>query len=84
MPAISKTVPKSPLHRRFCERVKARRRELQMTQQQAANRLGVSVATWNQIENGKFAPGLELLERVAKCLKFGPESLVAAELQRAG
>lgn len=84
MPAISKTVPKSPLHKRFCERVKARRIELGLTQQQAADRLGVTNPAWNAIENGKYSPGLDTVERVAKCLKCHADDLLERELQRAG
>jgi transcriptional regulator with XRE-family HTH domain len=83
MPAISKRIPSSALHRRFCERVKARRVELGMTQEEAAERLGVSGPQWNYIENGKSPPGLDTIERVAKCLKCDAEDLIARELQRA-
>jgi transcriptional regulator with XRE-family HTH domain len=81
MPAISKRIPTSALHRRFCGRVKARRIELEMTQQEAADKLGVSVAMWNQIENGKSPPGLDTIDRVAKCLKCQAEDLISRELQ---
>lgn len=62
-------VATSDEHAEFCERVKARRKELGLTQVQMAERLGMKQGAYAQIELGISAPGLHLLYRVAAALQ---------------
>lgn len=51
-------VATSEEHAEFCERVKARRKELGLTQAELAKRLGMTQPSYAQIEMGRFDPGL--------------------------
>ena len=52
------------------EKIRARRRELHLTQEKLAELAGVSVETIGTIENGNKAPRLDTLELVAGALGF--------------
>lgn len=56
-------------HAEFCERVKARRKELGLTQVQMAERLGMTQPAYAHIEYGRRAPGLRTVYRVAEALE---------------
>lgn len=62
-------MPKSPEHAAFCTRVKARRKELGLTQAEVAERLGISRPVVAEIENGKREPGLGVMSRLAEALE---------------
>lgn len=66
----------TPLHRVFCENVKARRAALGISQYEVARRLGVSQPTYAAIESGKAKPGLDTIERVATVLNIAPSDLL--------
>lgn len=69
-------VATSEEHAEFCERVKARRKELGLTQAEMAERLGVSQPTYQAIEAGRFEPGLKQLYRVALALDSSVHDLI--------
>jgi transcriptional regulator with XRE-family HTH domain len=69
-------VATSDEHAEFCERVKARRKELGLTQVQMAERLGITRPMYTHIETGKFAPGFMLLYRLAAALETTPQDLM--------
>ena len=62
-------MPTSSEHTEFCERIKARRLELGLTQAQCAERLGVSPTVFADLERGRSQPTLATLYRVAEALK---------------
>ena len=57
-------------HAEFCERVKARRKELGLTQADVAKLMGVTQPAYSSIELGTREPGLNQLYRVCKALKI--------------
>ena len=59
----------SDLHRVFLENVKARRQELDLTQSEVAEIMGVAQPTYAHIESGRNIPTLGIVERVAKALR---------------
>ncbi len=72
-------VPKeitSSLHRAFLENVKARRKQLKLTQVDVASRLGTSRVFFTQIETGQFVPGLDLIGRIAQALEMQANELL--------
>jgi len=66
MPATSKRIPKSPIHRRICGQIRSKRIAAGLSQEECAELLGVSGPRWNLIETGKHSPRVDLLERIAK------------------
>jgi transcriptional regulator with XRE-family HTH domain len=52
----------------FRQNVRKRRQELRLTQQQVAERLGVTGAYISEVEAGKRTPSLETVERLATAL----------------
>jgi putative transcriptional regulator len=62
-------VATSEEHAEFCERVKARRKELGLTQVEVAKLLGMTQASYAAIESGKREPGLNQVFRVATALE---------------
>jgi transcriptional regulator with XRE-family HTH domain len=64
-------------HAEFCERVKARRKELGLTQVQMAERLGMTQSGYGHIEVGRFEPGINQMVRVAKALETTLYELLA-------
>lgn len=52
-----------------------------MTQQQLADKLGVSRNTINSIENGKYLPSLELALKIAQYFNTSVESVFFKEEQ---
>ncbi len=71
----------SPLHRAFIENVKARRLELDLTQEQVAKKLKIAQSSYAEIEGGRRTPTLESVEKVAKALKIEPLALLAAPVE---
>ena len=68
--------PEVELHRIFRDNVYARRKELGLTQSEAAKKMGVSQPAWAQIEAMRTAPGLGIVERVAEVLRTTPSQLM--------
>lgn len=70
---------KTKLHRAFCQNVKVRRRQMGLTQEQVADRLGITQPAYAAIESGKAAPTLTVVERVASALRISASLLLASE-----
>lgn len=51
------------------KKIQKRRKELGFTQEDIADKVGISRAYMGYIEQGRYAPSLEVLEKVAKALK---------------
>ena len=64
------------LHDVFCENVRARRARLGLTQQEVADRLGISGPAYSQLESGRRCPTLQVVERVAQALNTAASSLI--------
>lgn len=71
----------STLHRVFCQRIVERRRELDLTQAQVAERLGVKRPVYSAIEAGRTTPGLDVVERVANALEISAIELLGSMSQ---
>jgi transcriptional regulator with XRE-family HTH domain len=67
------------MHRRFCANMRRRRLEINMTQQQLADKLGVAQPGIAAIEAGRASPTLDTVARVAEALDMSPEWLLALE-----
>jgi transcriptional regulator with XRE-family HTH domain len=68
-------------HAEFCERVKARRKELGLTQVQMAERLGVTQPTYAGFESGRFDPGLKTIYRIADALETTVHDLMPVSVK---
>lgn len=51
------------------KRIQKRRKELKLTQEDVGYKVGISRAYMGYIEQGRSAPSLEVLEKIAKVLK---------------
>ena len=51
------------------KKIQKRRKELELTQEDVAYKVGINRAYMGYIEQGRYAPSLEVLEKVAKVLK---------------
>lgn len=60
-------------------RIKERRKLLNLRQEDLADRLGVSRQTINAIENNKYNPSLELAMKLARLLEISVEELFSLE-----
>lgn len=69
-------VATSDEHAEFCERVKARRKELGLTQLQVAERLGMTQPSYAEIESGRTDPSLKRVYRVAEALETNVHDLL--------
>lgn len=58
------------------KRIKKRRNELGMTQEDLAEKVGVSRVYIGYVEQGRNTPSLEILEKIAKALKVKLSELV--------
>ncbi len=67
------------LHQAFCGNVKARRLQLALTQQDVAERMGVSQPSYAAIENGRREPTIGVVERVAEALELPPALLMTTQ-----
>jgi len=63
------------------ELIKERRLARGLTQQEAADRAGISRGEWNQIENGKRGVGPVNAERLADVLGGAPEDYLTRPVQ---
>ncbi len=57
----------------------ARRKELGLTQSQAAKVAGISQAYWAQLEAGDRTPQFDLLADLATALRTSPDTLVSSD-----
>jgi transcriptional regulator with XRE-family HTH domain len=83
MPAVSKRMPTGKLHKRFCENVRTLRKELGLTQEEAAKRCKMTQPQYCDIENGRFPPMPDTAERIGKGLGIDAGELFI-ERQTAG
>ena len=51
------------------KKIQKRRNELGYTQEELGDKVGISRAYMGYIEQGRYAPSLEVLEKIAKALK---------------
>src|SRR5690606_19584970 len=52
------------------DRIKARRKHLRLSQEEAAARAGVDLSYWSQLENNRIEnPGLRTIQRIAQALE---------------
>ncbi len=51
------------------KKIQKRRNELGFTQEELGDKVGISRAYMGYIEQGRYAPSLEVLEKIAKALK---------------
>ena len=65
------------LHIRLSRNIATRRRQLELTQAQLAERLGVDTETLSRFERGKHLPSLTTLERLAGILRSTVAELLA-------
>lgn len=66
------------LHQRFCDNLRARRKELGLTQQELADRMQTSQPNIAALEAGRYVPLLTTIEQLADALDCSVESLLAA------
>jgi len=59
------------------KRIKKRRNDLGMTQEDLAEKVGVSRVYIGYVEQGRNSPSLEILEKIAKALKVKLSDLVS-------
>ena len=52
------------------KKIQKARKDAKMTQEQLAEKVGVSTTYIGFIEQGRYAPSLEVLEKIAKRLKI--------------
>jgi len=64
------------LHVTFCERIRARRKSLKLTQADIASRLKITPPSYSQIETGNSSPSLDTVSRVAEALGCKPIELL--------
>ncbi len=57
------------------KRIKKKRKELEMTQEDVAYKIGISRAYMGYIEQGRNVPSIEILEKISKVLKINLSDL---------
>ena len=63
------------LPKRIGKKIQKQRKEIGYTQEELAYKIGVSRAYMRYIEQGRNAPSLEVLEKIAKQLKMSMSEL---------
>lgn len=58
------------------KKIQKKRKEAGLTQEELADKVGISRAYMGYIEQGRYAPSLEVLEKIAKALKTPMNTLV--------
>lgn len=61
----------------LAKNVRKERKRLDLTQEELAERVGISRAYMGYIEQGRNVPSLEILEKIAKALKVSPGDLLS-------
>lgn len=64
------------LTKTICKRIKKFRHDIGMTQEDLAEKVGVSRVYIGYVEQGRNTPSLEILEKIAKSLKVKLPDLV--------
>lgn len=75
--AKSDTTGPEALRERLAAGVRARRRRLKLTQEQAAERAAVTVGYWQRIEGRDANATLDVITRIAGALETTPAELFA-------
>lgn len=70
--------PKTDLHSVFLVNLRTRRQELRLTQEEVAERLGISQSAYCNLEAGKRCPNLKTIEKAAQALNLPAASLLIA------
>ncbi len=52
------------------------RKDLRMTQEEVAERIGISSTYMGFIEQGRYAPSIQILEKIAKVLRVKTSELI--------
>jgi DNA-binding XRE family transcriptional regulator len=60
----------------ICKRIKKYRSEVGMTQEDLAEKVGVSRVYIGYVEQGRNTPSLEILEKIAKALKVRMSDII--------
>lgn len=58
------------------KKIQKRRKDLGLTQEDLGDKVGISRAYMGYIEQGRYAPSLEVLEKIAKQLKVRTSDLL--------
>ena len=69
------------LQKRFGKLLGAHRRQVQITQPQLAERVGVSVDTIKKLEAGIVAPSFAMIEKIASDLQIDPAELFTSQVE---
>lgn len=56
------------------KKIQKQRKEIGYTQEELGDKVGISRAYMGYIEQGRYAPSLEVLEKIAKALKTSPKT----------
>ena len=74
---------KKPLKKKeltgMADRIKERRKSLNYTQEQLAERVGISVSSYTRIENAFQKPALDTIIKISQCLKISLDYIVFGE-----
>ena len=70
-------MPRSELHERFCANFRRIRKAKRLTQQDVADAMGVSRPYITELESGRHAPNLVLVEKYAEYFGVKPETLLS-------
>lgn len=52
------------------KKIQRKRKDIDLTQEQLAEKVGISLTYMGFIEQGRYAPSLEVLNKIAKVLKI--------------
>jgi transcriptional regulator with XRE-family HTH domain len=59
----------------LAHRIRVRRAELDITQEELAGRIGLSQAYLSGIEQAKRNPSIDIIQQIAVALKLGPQAI---------
>lgn len=57
-------------------KIQRRRKELGLSQEELGGKIGISRSYMGYIEQGRYAPSLEVFEKIAKALKVNSKELL--------
>lgn len=60
----------SKLPKSLGKKIQRRRKSLKLTQEELAEKVGISLVYMGYIEQGRYAPSLEVLNKIARALKI--------------
>lgn len=68
------------LARTITRNIRARRKELEITQVELAERTGISQATISQFERGEASPSVPSIAKLAEALETQPDALLRIDV----